>query len=272
MVSGVICEFNPFHNGHLHLIDNAKKNGSNIICVMSGNFVQRGEIALYEKHIRARSALLNGADLIINLPVGWSMSGAENFAIGGISLLKDTGIVDRVVFGCENDDLELLKNTADFISSNEFSVNLKNYISKGLTFASARKKAVESFSKTAAEILCSPNNILAVEYIRAAEKLGFNTDFFPVLRIGTSHNSLVPKDNFSSASAIREMIKNNEAFENYIPKSTYDLLMASPSSKFENIENAILFMLRSLSLDDLKKMPDISEGIENRIYEKIKTA
>ena len=274
MVSGVICEFNPFHNGHKYLLGSARRNSSKVICVMSGNFTQRGEIALYEKHVRAEMALKNGADLVISLPVGWSMSGAENFAFGGISLLNSTGIVERLVFGCENNNLDLLKQTASLLNDNSVLDSIKKNADTGITFAKARENAIAQISPPCADILTKPNNILAVQYLLSAENIGFKGEFLPVCRVGAEHDSKETSNNFSSASNIREHILKNdfECVLNLVPSNIINTLKSAPHTDFSLLDKAVLFKLRALTLDDIKNLPDISEGIENRIFENIKSA
>ncbi len=274
MVSGVICEFNPFHNGHKYLLNAAKSNDSSVVCVMSGNFTQRGEIALYEKHIRAQMALKNGADLVISLPIGWSMSGAENFAFGGISLLNSIGIVDRLVFGCENNNIDLLKQTSNLLNDSIVLNAIKKNCENGITFAKARENAIAEISPVFADILTKPNNILAVQYLSSAQSIGFNCDYLSVSRIGTEHDSTEVCENYSSASNIRQLILENKIEEvyNLVPYNLESIFKKTPHTNFALLDKAIMFKLRTLSIEDIKKAPDISEGIENRIFESIKTA
>lgn len=272
MISGIIAEFNPFHNGHAYLLEQARKYSDGVIAVMSGNLVQRGDIAIYPKHIRAYSALKNGADIVIALPAGWSMSVAENFAFGGISLLKNTKVVDRVVFGCETASPSLLCETANIINSHDFTNVVKSFLSTGISYANARQKAVESFSQECSEILSSPNNILAVEYICAINKLNFTTEIFPVKRIGVGHDSNKTCNNFSSASNIRELIRKNCNYSDFVPSNLLSTMNESEFADISIIDASLMFKLRSLTLEEIKLLPDISEGIENRIFQAIKDA
>lgn len=272
MISGVICEFNPFHNGHKYLLESAKKHSDYVVCVMSGNFTQRGEISLIEKHARAKMAIKNGADIVIDLPVGWSMAGAENFALGGVSLLHSTNIVDNIVFGCEDSNIEKLMKTASLLKNENILETIKTFSATGITFAKAREKAFESIAPECAEILKKPNNILAVQYIHTAIELDFNCTFSPVSRIGAEHDSFERSDIYASASYIRENILNGnfDEVKNCIPDNITEDIIQNKHAKFDLLEKAIMFKLRSLSLDDFKKLPDVSEGIENRIFEQIK--
>lgn len=272
MISGVIAEFNPFHNGHAYLLSQARINSEAVICVMSGNFVQRGDIAIYPKHIRAQAALKNGADMVIALPAGWSMSGAENFALGGVSLLKSTSVVDRIVFGCETEEQQLLYKTVEILKDKNTDLSLKKHLSSGITYAAARMLAVKERCEKCADILSLPNNILATEYISAAHKLKFNAEMLPVKRFGAEHDSEIASKNFASASHIRNLIRKGCDYSSFVPENSIELMTKNEFSDISRIDNSLLFKLRSLSLDDIKNLPDISEGIENRIFDAIKTA
>ena len=272
LISAVIAEFNPFHNGHAYLLNKARENSEAVIAVMSGNFVQRGDIAIYPKHLRAMFALKNGADMVIALPAGWSMSGAENFAFGGVSLLKSTKIVDRIVFGCETDKPKLLFETANILLSSELNKHIKSHLSDGITYASARQKAVNEISGDCADILNSPNNILAVEYILAMNKLNFTAEVLPIKRIGAAHDSSFVIGNFSSASNIRKLIRDNNKYSEFVPKNILIDMQENEFADISLIDKALMFKLRSLTLAEIKNLPDISEGIENRIFDAIKFA
>ena len=166
---GIICEFNPLHKGHEYLITEARKKGQ-VICVISGNFVQRGDTAIAEKAVRTEAALNCGADLVIELPVLWSMSTAQNFALGGVSALEFAGC-DNLIFGSECGDVSRLTKTADILSSPLFPQILSKYTSNGITFAKARGNAAIELGADS-DILTGANNNLAIEYILAARSIG----------------------------------------------------------------------------------------------------
>ncbi len=233
---GIICEFNPFHKGHKYLIDSVKKEGDRVICVMSGSFVQRGECAVYSKFDRAKVALDNGADLVIELPGEYSTLSAQGFAEAGCRLLEATGVCDAVAFGAECGDTERLIALSKEIAARDGEIRAE--LEKGVSYPAARKNAVGS------PLLNYPNNILALEYIRA-------TDLNPIAvkRIGKGHDS---DDSEYSASEIRKTITDG--------------------AKIQNIEKAILYKLRTMSADDFLKIDDVSEGLENRIAEAVKAA
>ena len=267
---GIIAEFNPLHTGHEYLLARAKELGE-VVCVISSNFVQRGDTAIAPKEIRAKAALLKGADLVAELPVFWSMSTAQNFALGGVSSLVNLGC-DTLVFGSEEGEIEPLLEIADILSGEDFPLVLNRYLKEGITFAAARQKACENLGCKAG-ILDKPNNNLGIEYIVAAKKLGANLDFKTVKRQGADHDSSEEKD-FVSASLLREkLLQGDRDFcQKYMSADVLDLFSHDNLSDIKNIETSILAVLRTKTLDDLKKLPDISEGVENKLFSAIKVA
>lgn len=267
---GVIAEFNPLHKGHEYLLSQAKERGA-VVCVLSGNFVQRGETALLEKRIRARQALECGADLVLELPVLWSMSTAENFALGGVSILKSVGC-DKIIFGCESGDINQLKNAADILLSDEFSKYVGEFSENGVTFAKARESAALKCGLKS-DILSKPNNNLGIEYIKAAKKLNADIDFQTVRRLGAPHDSSA-EDIFVSASLLREKIRlgDTDFCRRYMPEASLNSIKGDNISDIKSIDRAILSVLRTKTLKELKKLPDISEGVENKLFSSIKLA
>lgn len=238
MITGIICEFNPFHKGHKYLIDTVRESSDGVVCVMSGNLVQRGAFAVYDKFTRAKSALENGADLIIELPCAYSTMSAKGFAKYAVQILEATGVVDEIAFGAECDDISKLKEAAEEVKKND--AQIKAEIAKGISYPAARKKAVNS------DILDTPNNILAIEYI-SETKLPCRA----VKRIGKGHDT---DDKEYSASAIREHLCLDEI------------------CTMKNCETAILAKLRTMDRDDFLQIDDVSEGLENRIIEAVRTS
>lgn len=272
---GIIAEFNPFHNGHKHLIGTVKKPDNRVICVMSGNFVQRGETAIFPKAERARAALSCGVDLVIELPTPWAMSTAQNFAFGAVSILKNTGIIDKIAFGSESADINALTNLASLLYSEEFNNRLREKLSDSQTYAKIRSSLAAEYSPVYNEILSNPNDTLATEYISAANRLGFGCEFSPIKRIGAAHDSSEIDLQSVSASLIREHIKNYDfSFAKLnMPKSAYDIIKQAPISDIKRLENAILVDLRKkLSDTALEKLSDLSEGLENRLLKAIHTS
>ncbi len=272
-IAGIVAEFNPFHNGHKYLIDCAKHNGDSVFCVISGNFVQRGDTAVISKFSRARQALLCGADLVAELPCPWSMSTAQNFALGAVSQLNALGI-NVLYFGSECGDIDKLKRAAKLIVSDDFEKRIKEKVKEGKTFASLRQQTLFEMDSELSSLLDNPNDSLAIEYIIASRKINPEIEFFAVKRVGAQHNDLSSKDKYSTATLIRENIYQNKEkyFRKYMPEGAVRILLESDISQIKNIETAILARLRSLKIDDFKKLPDTSEGIENLIYSSLRTA
>ena len=210
---GIIAEFNPLHTGHYYLINEAKKLGT-VIAVISGNFVQRGDIAIVEKRIRAAAALRCGADAVLELPVSYSLSTAQNFALGGVSDLYAAGC-DTLMFGSESGDIAALLEAANALSGDEYKSRLAENLATGMTFAAARERAAGLENG----ILSGPNNNLAVEYILAARSIGADFKFVTVKRVGQAHDSL-EKGMFVSASLLRQKMLCGETdfYREYIPK------------------------------------------------------
>ena len=164
IVTGIICEYNPLHNGHKKQIDFLRSQGHTVVCLMSGNFVQRGHPAIFDKMTRAKAALACGADLVIELPVHYALSSAEGFAAGGVEILSK--LCSHLCFGAETADSGMLMDTANALLSPAFSEKLRLQLDKGLSFPSARAAALDDMG-FAAQVLSTPNNILAVEYCKA---------------------------------------------------------------------------------------------------------
>lgn len=264
---GIISEFNPFHTGHKYLIDSVRNENDTVVCVMSGNFVQRGDVAILPKKERVSAALKNGADLIIELPLPFSLSSAERFALGSVSVLKELKVIDEIAFGSEEGKIEPLEKIAEIIKSNAFSKEIHDALSSGETFAKLRTDILAKHNKEYSKILKTANNILGVEYIAAAKKLGFNPTFKTVKRIGAEHDSL-KNDIVISASLIRNRLLSGDNLENYLPYN-----YSQNYANINNLETAILANLRANnSPNRYAALSDISEGLENRIYEAVKTS
>ena len=233
-IVGLITEYNPFHAGHLYHMQQARELTGADYCVvlMSGSFVQRGEPAIFDKYLRTKTALLAGADLVLEIPAAFSTASAHEFAAYGVALLSAIG-VDAVVFGSECGQIEILKQAAYALNheSAEFQERLRKELKAGLTYPQARAKAlgetqaggtrvenVEDFhantdvsnSHIWSSILNSPNNILGIEYLRAAEDLHSPMEFYTISREGSGyHEDTLADANFPSASAIRGIIRNS---------------------------------------------------------------
>ncbi len=267
-VAGIIAEYNPFHNGHKYLIEKLRESGvTHIISVMSGNFVQRGEPALFETDTRVKAALAGGVDLVLQLPVAYSVSGAANFAYGGVSLLNATGVVDTLAFGSECGDIKALESVSKILLSGCLEEKIRKELETGITYAKARENALKNADEKLAGILAEPNNILAVEYINSLKKLDSKIAPYTVKRMGASHDSSEKVSNIASASEIRKMIVDGENWGNFVPNSEiyYDNGKINFVA-FNKFEIATLYKMRIISADEIAKSPDVSEGIENRIF------
>ncbi len=270
-VTGIIAEFNPLHTGHELLLKKAKEQGT-AVAVISGNFVQRGDLAITEKRIRARAALLSGADLVLEMPVPYSMSTAQNFALGGVTALKAVGC-DTLLFGSESGDIAELKAACGILKTKEYSQRLNAYLNTGITFAAAREKAACDLGLKEG-ILSGANNNLAIEYITAAENIGADFRFQTLKRQGASHDSAEASGGYASASLLRERILagDREFCKDYIPEKVFPFFTPENTADIRRIENAVLAVLRTRTPYELKNLPDISEGIENKLFSEIKVA
>lgn len=269
---GIIAEFNPLHNGHKMLIDEAKKGGNAVAAVISGNFVQRGECAVLEKGMRAKLALLCGVDIVAELPVLWSMSTAQNFALGGVWQLYSLGC-EEIIFGSECGDIEKLIQTADILCSDEFFSLLSKNVNGAITFAAAREEAAASLGADIS-VLKNPNDNLGVEYIIAARKLNLPIKFRCIKRVGAAHDSKCVSGDFVSSSYIREEMANgNIAFgERFMPTCLHGILNEKDIADTRKLETAILAVLRTKTEKDFANLPDISEGLDNRLSFAVRSA
>ncbi|MBR4050260.1 MAG: nucleotidyltransferase family protein [Clostridia bacterium] len=272
--AAVVAEYNPFHSGHKYQLEKTRAAGAtHVVAVMSGNFVQRGEAAIYDKYLRASAAVKCGADLVVELPLPWATGTAQTFARGAVGLAKAFGNVDMLSFGCENSDLPVLEKLADTLYSEEYENIISSLLSQNKTFASIRQSAVEALcGADIAKLLEKPNNILAVEYIAAAKNTGCNFEFNAVSRVGDGYNENIYSGNgFASATALRETIRNN-CFDSSLVPEEVSGFYTDEFSDFSRLDLAVLSKLRTLSVEEIALAPDISEGLENRIYSAIREA
>ena len=240
MAIGIICEFNPFHNGHKYLIQKAKSLVNEpVAVVMSTSFTQRGEIAITDKFTRAKSALLGGADLVIELPVAYAVSNAEVFAKSGVKILSSFSRLTHLAFGCENSNIELLKQTADAHKNTA----VQSLVAKEMQNGSYYPKAIESavcaiYGDKTAKILATPNNVLAVEYLKA---LPSNISPLPIRREGVEHDSENAENGFASASYIREQLKQGKNIAEFAP---FENRIYTAVHEYNSV-NEILFAVKS---------------------------
>lgn len=279
--TAIISEYNPFHNGHKYLIEKSRQNGStHIIAIMGGNFLQRGNCAILDKYRRAESAVLGGVDLVLELPQIYAASSAEKFAFGAVQTLNDCGCVNELAFGAERGDISMLKRTVDIIAqSGEAETLSKQYVKQGYSHPRAMQAAVENISRhgdNISDILKSPNNTLAIEYIRAINNIHSNITPFAVKRMGAMHGSNITEREFASASAVREMILNGDNYyKQFIPDTTAEIITDCIKSgecpaEFKNNDRGIMTILRSMTAADFAKIPDVTEGLENRLVRAVR--
>jgi predicted nucleotidyltransferase len=272
---GIIAEYNPFHNGHLYQLEKAKEitGAASTICVLSSNFVQRGEPALLNKWVRTKAALLSGIDLVIELPALYSISSSEYFAFSSVKILNDLNIVDYLCFGSEDGKLDYLDKISKILSHEEplFKSSLKTHLSKGDSYPKAREKAIlENNPDIPPHFLKGSNNILGVEYLKALQKLNSTIEPITIKRISNAYNQKDLTGKISSATSIRSHIHSPDIKET-MPKSSYDLLeeeilKGRSPNLIKDYETLILGILRINSKDQLKNLPYMEEGLHNRLY------
>lgn len=286
-VTGIIAEYNPFHNGHAyHLAQTRKQLGSDyIIVVMSGNYVQRGAPTIIDKYSRAKMALSSGADLVLELPVCFSSASAEYFAYGGAAILNKLGVVDDLCFGTESLDspegsskllLEKLDRMAEVMleEPEAYKTVFRKELKDGKSYAAARAAAIEnSLGEDYRNILETSNNILAVEYIKALKKLNSSIKPAPVARLMTAHNDTVIKSGYSSGTAIRNAIYNKYSLSSLastLPEEAYNILMEQYLVSFPVFRDdfSMIFgnaLLKAKKTEDLSKYFGVNEDLANRM-------
>ena len=280
-VLGIVCEYNPFHNGHLyHIIQSKKLTGADYtIAIMTGNFAQRGDVSLVDKWSKAEMALLAGVDLVIELPVIYSVSSAENFAEGAVKILNSLKIVNNISFGSETRDINLLDRIAEVLYNEpkEFQTILSHELSKGISYPKARENALMMYLNDVrrfANVLSSPNNILGVEYLKALRKTKSNILPVCIPRVGAGHNDTTYSKNIASATLVRNLVNSNKydslEFKRLVPLTTGSILSENIKkghiiSGLHVFEKEIIYTLRRMSILEIANLPDVSEGLEYKI-------
>lgn len=272
--AGIICEYNPFHNGHKYHIEKTREltNSDCVVALMSGNFAQRGDVTVYDKKIRARAAIENGVDLIIELPAIMSLCSAERFASCGVEILNALGVVSYISFGAETDDMAALLDIAKLLCAEppEYKSALSRELEKGNSFARSRGIAADSIIPDATEILSSPNNILAIEYIKALIKTNSPVEPVLVKRQGAEHDSENTDGEFISASAIRNLVRESKSFSGFVPDRCIEIYKDAKAHHIKNMESAIIANLLKMSPEEISGIADVSEGLENKIIKAAK--
>lgn len=278
-VLGIIAEYNPFHNGHLHHLIESKRitNSDYCIAIMSGNFTQRGEVSIVDKWEKTQMAISNGIDLVIELPTLYAISSAENFASGAIKILNSLGIVDFVSFGSESKDITLLDDIANVLvfEPAQYKTLLSHELSRGESYPKARENAVMMYLndiRRFANVLSSPNNILGIEYLKALKRQKSNIQPITIKREGSKYNdTAVPRDSrFASATAIRNLCQSIDditPLQRFVPEVTFDILEENIKKgnfvkSLSAFDKEIIYTLRKMSTDEIANLPDVSEGLE----------
>ena len=282
-ILGIVSEYNPFHNGHLMHLNYSKDltKADFTIAIMTGNFVQRGDTSLVDKWTKTEMALKAGIDLVIELPTVYATSSAETFADGAVKILDSLGIVDYLSFGSEIGELGPIDAVASVLAREpkDLSNLITRQLKSGLSYPKAREIALAQYFGTSpiyTEILQNPNNILGVEYLKAIKRRRSHIKAFTVKRDYSDYNSNTVKKGIASATAIRTMIKNKKPINKVVPFETYELL--ERQAKLGRIipdlsvfEKEIIYTLRRMTLQEIAELPDVSEGLENRIKVAVNT-
>ena len=272
-VIGVVGEFNPFHLGHReHFIASRAQAGQDapIVCVMSGDCVQRGEPACFDKHVRARTAVMAGADLVFELPLPWCAASAERFALGAAALLDGLGVVTHLSFGSESGDLAALQVLAAAAADEDNLALIRERMRRGEGFAAAREAVLRRQTGEAADLLKRPNDILAVEYLKALTALGSSMTPMVTLRRASEHDG-AGDGPVRSAMRLRAMLAVGEDIGPYVPAGTGGVLAERMAAglgpvTMESLEQAILARLRAMTPEAMAALPDAGEGLANRLF------
>lgn len=266
-ISAIIAEYNPFHSGHAYHINQTRKNAQDkIIVIMSGNFVQRGEPALFDKWVRTRMALHGGADMVLELPVHSALSSSQDFARGAIAVLEGLRCVDTLSFGAETADLTLLNEIASVLETQpaDYRQFLTGYLQSGYSYPKAQHSAITHImGPLYGDILAQPNNILAIEYLRALHF--WNSHIHPcAITRYSDYRATELQPQFASAMAIRaDMIRGSNQWQQYIDPKILSLYQHP--IREDALFQALLYCLRSLSSHALSQIRDVREGFENRL-------
>ena len=273
ITTGIIAEYNPFHNGHEYLLSKARSetNADFLVVVMSGAFVQRGEPAVISKKARVEQALAGGADLVLELPFDCAMASAQTFARGGVKILDACGVVNNLYFGSECGDIKILLETAQALLLPEFDVMLKKELESGKSYPAARQAVLNEFIGERAQVLTEPNNLLGIEYLLALNYFNSSITAHSVARKGVSHDAINAEGTSVSAFALRNFIKSGENVDGYTPEPCAEILQREMRDgrgpvSVDNMERAMLAGLRKMSPDEFKNIRDVSEGLEYSLH------
>ena len=255
---GIICEYNPLHLGHQKQLEQLRQQDAAVVCLMSGNFVQRGHPAIIDKSHRAKGAVLCGADLVLELPVTAALSSAEGFAAKGVEILGK--FCDGLCFGAETNDKTALMDTAKVLLSEDFKVALRAQLDQGKSFPAARAAALGEMG----EILATPNNILAVEYCKAILSQNQAMEPMPIHRDGSYHDVNVDTEN-PSATAVRGLMLKGHDWKSHIPEPAREIFLNTSFHSLSAGERAILGRLRMMTEAEFEAVPFGSEGLWRKL-------
>lgn len=262
----VICEFNPFHNGHKYIIDKAREY-SDVICIMSGAFTQRGEPAIVDKYSRASQAIANGASAVIELPTLYATSSAQFFAYGAAKIISEIYDVTHIVFGAETNDVELLNDVAKQKNKPETISRTKQIMKTGVSYANALCLALGEADNRYSSVLNFPNNLLAVEYLAQLAE----TDVVPIaVKRTVMHDAETASGEFASASYIRKAITigDKASLKRFMPEAMLEACNDLPDIKL--FENLILYSLLNKTINELSEIKDIENGLDALIYQSVR--
>ncbi len=275
MTYGVITEYNPFHNGHKYQLDKIKEefHAKNIVVIMSGDFVQRGDTALTDKFTRAKMALQNGADIVLEIPQIFATASAMYFSKASVNILNRLNFIDCLCFGSENTDVNTLNKISNILLNEpkEFSDKLKENLKQGFSYPKSRSNALSDFGFS--EVISTPNNILGIEYIKALNELNSNIKPVTINRTNNFHDTKI-ENSIASATAIRENINNLDLVKTAIPENCFNLLEKEVSSNkygLNNLSSIFHFILKTKPKEEILQIVDLNEQIYNRFLEISKT-
>ena len=279
-VVGIIAEYNPMHNGHIYNIKKAKEltNANYVIVIMSGSFTEQGNISVINKLDRARIAIENGADMVIELPTIYAVSSAENFAYGAVNILNSLGVITHLAFGAECENICELEEIANVYLNNKDAIlhGIKEYSSLGVNSGEAYSKVLNQFLNTSTKCYTLPNNILGIEYLKAL--IALKSQIRPVLvhRLESGHNDIEISHicEYASSTSIRNVLSNNAftieemltKIESVVPKNTYEYLKNNDYLINSDLWNNLKYEILKLNVEGLKNIQEVTEGLENKLY------
>lgn len=266
-VAAAVTEYNPFHNGHkYHMAKTLEETGcDHMICIMSGDFVQRGEPAIHSKWIRAKAAVSEGVNLVLELPAVYALSSAESFASGAVSILDSLGVVDFLSFGSESGDIGRLSLLAELLTEEpeQYKIKLKESLSLGHSYPAARQIAAAKIDSGLSELLKGSNNVLAVEYMKACGRLGTRMRPVTIPRMGSDYKSTQTEGKLSSATSIRESIHAGKDISEFVPAEALNIIKNASVRHPDDFSGIILYLLRTAEAGTLNKIDYMNDGLGN---------